>query len=497
MEKILEVKGVSKSFPGVKALDHVDLNIYPGEVMGLLGENGAGKSTLMRVLSGVYNKDEGELFFKGEQYNPKDPKDAMDKGIAIIHQELNLIENMKVYENIFLGRELKNAGRLDTETMIQESRKLLDFLNSSIDPETTVSELSIANKQLIEIAKALSIDSDIIIMDEPTDTLTTSEVEDFFEVIHALKKENKGIIYISHKLEEIFEICDRYSVLRDGQYIGERITADSNEEEIIEMMVGRSLDEFIPYVENEYEEIALEVYGATNEYIKDVSFSLKKGEVLGISGLVGSGRTELAKSLYGVYPLESGTVKLYGQEININYPREAIRNNIVYVSEDRKGEGLIVSSNVKKNITLSNLLNYVSFGYIDVKKEVEDSNKYIKEMNIRTPSYQQIVENLSGGNQQKVAIAKALATHPTILILDEPTRGVDVGAKKEIYDILNEIKKEGKSIIVISSDMLEVLGISDRLLVMRDGRVVGEFDREEVDQQKIMQAIVRGKSDGK
>lgn len=497
MEKILEVKGVSKSFPGVKALDHVDLNIYPGEVMGLLGENGAGKSTLMRVLSGVYNKDEGELFFKGEQYNPKDPKDAMDKGIAIIHQELNLIENMKVYENIFLGRELKNAGRLDTETMIQESRKLLDFLNSSIDPETTVSELSIANKQLIEIAKALSIDSDIIIMDEPTDTLTTSEVEDFFEVIHALKKENKGIIYISHKLEEIFEICDRYSVLRDGQYIGERITADSNEEEIIEMMVGRSLDEFIPYVENEYEEIALEVYGATNEYIKDVSFSLKKGEVLGISGLVGSGRTELAKSLYGVYPLESGTVKLYGQEININSPREAIRNNIVYVSEDRKGEGLIVSSNVKKNITLSNLLNYVSFGYIDVKKEVEDSNKYIKEMNIRTPSYQQIVENLSGGNQQKVAIAKALATHPTILILDEPTRGVDVGAKKEIYDILNEIKKEGKSIIVISSDMLEVLGISDRLLVMRDGRVVGEFDREEVDQQKIMQAIVRGKSDGK
>lgn len=497
MEKILEVKGVSKSFPGVKALDHVDLNIYPGEVMGLLGENGAGKSTLMRVLSGVYIKDEGELFFKGEQYNPKDPKDAMDKGIAIIHQELNLIENMKVYENIFLGRELKSAGRLDTETMIQESRKLLDFLNSSIDPETTVSELSIANKQLIEIAKALSIDSDIIIMDEPTDTLTTSEVEDLFEVIHALKKENKGIIYISHKLEEIFEICDRYSVLRDGQYIGERITADSNEEEIIEMMVGRSLDEFIPYVENEYEEIALEVYGATNEYIKDVSFSLKKGEVLGISGLVGSGRTELAKSLYGVYPLESGTVKLYGQEININSPREAIRNNIVYVSEDRKGEGLIVSSNVKKNITLSNLLNYVSFGYIDVKKEVEDSNKYIKEMNIRTPSYQQIVENLSGGNQQKVAIAKALATHPTILILDEPTRGVDVGAKKEIYDILNEIKKEGKSIIVISSDMLEVLGISDRLLVMRDGRVVGEFDREEVDQQKIMQAIVRGKSDGK
>lgn len=495
MKALLEMKGISKSFPGVKALDHVDFRIYEGEVMGFLGENGAGKSTLMKILSGIYQRDEGEIIFQGEPYEVKSPKEAMDLGIAIIHQELNLVGQMAIYENIFLGRELGSGMGLDKETMIAESKRVLDLLNVKIDPRTKVENLSVAKQQMVEIARALSMDAKIIIMDEPTDTLTNQEVEQLFKVIHRLKDQNKGMVFISHRLEEVLEICDRYIVLRDGKFIGERIVADSSEDEMIQMMVGRTIEEFIPYVDTKTKDVSLELKDVSNEFIHQVSFQAHRGEVLGIAGLVGAGRTELAKTIFGIYPIEEGAMYLDGEELHFKNSRDAIDHNIVYVSEDRKGEGLVIQMDVKNNMTLSSLAKFIKTFTIDKKRESEVVEGYIENMRIRTPSYRQIIENLSGGNQQKVAIAKALMIEMEVLILDEPTRGVDVGAKKEIYDILNQIKLQGKTIIVISSEMPEILGLSDRILVMNDGKIKGCLDRDEATQEKIMQLIVQGENE--
>ena len=490
MEPILKMNNISKSFPGVKALDKVNLNVYKGQVMALLGENGAGKSTLMKILSGAYKADQGEIILNNEKISVNSPSEATEKGIAIIHQELNLIPQLTIYENIFLGREITNSlGLLDKRAMILESKKYLEKLNLNLNPKTPVKLLSIAQQQMVEIAKALSINAQIIILDEPTDTLTEAEAQVLFTIIRELKKQEKGIIYISHKLDEIFEICDRVTVLRDGKYIDECAVQGLNIDEIIKMMVGRSLDEQFPHVECQGQEI-FRVENFTNEYVKDISFSVNSGEILGISGLVGSGRTELAKTIFGFYKLDKGRMILDGKEISIKSPKDSLNKGIVYVSEDRKGESLIIGMNVGENITLSALDKFINFLSINKRKEKEESQKYIKSISIKTTGTKQKVKNLSGGNQQKVAIAKSLLTEPKLLILDEPTRGIDVGAKKEIYELLNNLKKEGKAIIIISSDMQEILGMCDRILVMNEGRKKATLLREEASQEKIMTYIM-------
>lgn len=492
-KEILRMENISKSFPGVKALDDVNFSVYEGESMALLGENGAGKSTLMKILSGVYFKDAGKIYFDGEEVDIISPKVAEEHGIAIIHQELNLVPNLTVYENIFLGREKTNpSGRLDKKSMIEESKEILERLKVDINPRRDVITLSIAQQQMVEIAKALSLNAKIIIMDEPTDTLTDQEVESLFEVIKELKAQKKGLVYISHRLNEIFQVCNKITVLRDGQFIAQRNVEDVQENDVIELMVGRALDEQFPYVETKFDENILEVKNLTNQYINNISFNLKKGEILGVSGLVGAGRTELAKTLYGVYKRDSGEIILHGKSIDIKSGKEGLESGIAYVSEDRKADGLILSMDVKNNITISSLDKFIKKFRINKGREREISREYVEKVNIVTPSINQRVGLLSGGNQQKVAISKALLTDPDILILDEPTRGVDVGAKREIYDLLNEIKKEGKSIIMISSEMPEVLGMSDRIMVLHEGEYRGELSREEATQEKIMSYIMKG-----
>lgn len=492
-KEILKMENISKSFPGVKALDKVDFPIYQGEVMGFLGENGAGKSTLMKILSGVYKKDEGKIFLEGKDVEFSGPKDAMDQGIAIIHQELNLIDGLAVYENIFLGREIIGpGGKLNKEEMIGQAQEILDSLHTHINPKSKVYKLSLAQQQMVEVAKALSLNAKVIIMDEPTDALTSREVESLFEVIKKLKDQGKGIVYISHRLEEIEQICDRYTVLRDGQFIGTKFVNESNEAEMVSMMVGRSLDDQVPYLHTDNEGIALEVKDLSNKHVDKVSFSIRHGEILGIAGLVGAGRTELAKTLYGHYPYDSGEISLHGKKLSLKSAKDGIKNGIVYVSEDRKEDGLILGMDVRSNMTLASLNQFIKMGKIDQDKEKELAQSYVDSMNVRTPSLNQATENLSGGNQQKISIARSLMTKPEILILDEPTRGVDVGAKYEIYTLLNQIKNEGKAILLISSDMAELLGIADRILVMADGSIVGELSRAEASQEKIMEMIIQG-----
>lgn len=489
------MKNISKGFPGVQALDDVDFNVYENEVMALLGENGAGKSTLMKILSGVYSKDEGEIFLDGKKIEVLSPRDAIEKGISIIHQELNLVPYLTVYENIFLGREIKTAmGTLDRKKMIEQTDAIIRKLNVKMNPKTLVKSLSIAQQQMVEVAKALSLNAKIIIMDEPTDTLTDQEVGSLFRIIKELKKQGKGLVYISHRLNEVFEVCDRLTVLRDGKFIDERLVSEVDESEIIRQMVGRTLEEQFPYVATNYDEEVLRVENLNNEYIKGISFQLKKGEILGISGLVGAGRTELAKTLYGFYKKDSGKIVLEDAALNLKSPKDALYKGIVYVSEDRKYDGLILGMDVTSNITISSLKQFKTTLGLNRKSEEKVAADYKDKMNIRTPSLKQKVHFLSGGNQQKVAIAKSLLTNPTILILDEPTRGVDVGAKREIYDLLNEIKESGRSIIMISSEMPEILGMSDRILVMHDGEIKGTLSRAEATQERIMELIMKGGS---
>lgn len=493
MSLILQMKNIDKSFPGVKALDDVHLNIYTGEAMALIGENGAGKSTLMKILSGVYSRDGGTIIYDGEEIHPTNPKEATDLGISIIHQELNIIKNLTIYENVFLGREpTKGLGFTNKKEMIEKTREILHSLGIDIDPRTKAGRLSIAQQQMVEIAKAISTNAKVLILDEPTDTLTDRETRVLFDLIERLKSQGKALVYISHRLEEIFEVCERVTVLRDGQFIGEEETKDITEPEIVEMMVGRTLDEQYPYMPPMEEgKKVLEVKNLSNEHLKNVSLDLYEGEVLGVSGLVGAGRTELAKTIYGLYPKESGEILLKGESIDLKSASDALDHGIVYVSEDRKNESLILGMNITENITLPSIQEFLQSIRINKSKEKKVAGEYVEAMNIRTPSVTQRVKNLSGGNQQKVAIAKSLLTHPEVLILDEPTRGVDVGAKREIYELLNEIKKEGRSIIMISSDMPEILGLSDRVLVMRDGESLVVLDREEATGEKIMGHIMK------
>jgi len=490
-EKILEMKNVTKTFPGVKALDDVHLNVYQGQVMALLGENGAGKSTLMKILSGVYTKSAGTIQYKGKTIEMKGPRDAQDLGIAIIHQELNLIEGMSIGENIFLGREPKKAfGVMNWSELMAKSNELLKSLNMDVDPRRRVKNFSIGNKQMFEIAKALSLEAELIIMDEPTDALTDQETKSLFDVIRALKAEGKSIVYISHRLKEIFEICDDVTILRDGQFIAEKSVSEIDEEMLIEMMVGRKLEEQYPYMDTSEGAVVLKVSELNNEHVHGVSFEIKKGEILGIAGLMGAGRTELAKTLFGHYKIKSGEVHLDGQPILFDSEQHAIQSGITYVSEDRKKDGLILGMSVKENMSMSALRRLAKSGVINKSLENKIAGDFVDQLSIKTPSLNQKVKFLSGGNQQKVSISKSLMTEPKVLILDEPTRGVDVGAKKEIYDLMNEFKEKGMAILMISSEIPELLGMCDRIMVMHEGTVSGVIHRGTADQESIMRLAV-------
>lgn len=491
---MLRMEGVSKIFPGVKALDNVDITAYGGEVTALMGENGAGKSTLMKILSGVYQKDEGKVFIDGVEAHIKGIKSAEEYGVTIIHQEMSVLNNLTVAENIFLGNEKfhKFTGKINKKELVERSKLFLDQIGANINPNTLVSSLNVGEKQMVEIAKALTKNARVIIMDEPTTALTEVETKNLFKVIDSLKKKGIAIIYISHRMEEIFAICDRVEVLRDGKYAGNALIKDIDNDKLISMMVGRKIEDQFPYREVKSGKDILEVMNLNaNVGIKDISFNVKEGEILGIAGLMGSGRTEVAKTIFGEYKKTSGSIKIKGKEVNIKNIQEAIDNGICYLSEDRKKEGCVLSLSVAENMILSNLKKYESkMMSIDKNKAIKDVDYYIDKIKIKTPNRDQLIKNLSGGNQQKVILAKWLMLSPEVLIIDEPTRGIDVVAKKEIYELLNELKASGKAIIMISSDLPEVLGISDRIIVMSEGRISGELKREEASQESIMKLAV-------
>ncbi|KGQ42597.1 ribose ABC transporter ATP-binding protein RbsA [Gallibacterium anatis] len=491
MQPILKLDNICKSFPGVRALYNAGLSVYPGRVMALMGENGAGKSTLMKILTGIYSKDSGSIHYQGQEVTFKNPKMSQLAGISIIHQELNIIPNLTIAENIFLGREFTNKfGGIDWKKMTTESEKLLKRLKIKHSPTTPVEQLSLGELQMIEIAKALSFDAKVIIMDEPTDALTDTETDALFNVIRELKQQNCGIVFISHRMQDIFTICDDVTVLRDGELIAERSLKEINEEQLIELMVGRKLSEQYPHIESPIGDTVLEVKNISGCGVHNASFKLHRSEILGISGLMGAGRTELMKLIYGALPKTAGEVFLKQKQLSIHSPQDGLNNGIVYISEDRKGDGLVLGMSIKENMTLTALKQLTKHYSINHKAEKMTVNDFILLFNIKTPSMDQTIGLLSGGNQQKVAIAKGLMTRPDVLILDEPTRGIDVGAKKEIYQLINKFKEEGMSIIIVSSDMPEIIGMSDRVLVMNNGEIRAEYLRNEVTQEKLLTAAI-------
>lgn len=491
MQPILKLDNICKSFPGVRALYKAGLSVYPGRVMALMGENGAGKSTLMKILTGIYSKDEGTIHYLGQEVTFKNPKASQLAGISIIHQELNIIPNLTIAENIFLGREFTHRfGGIDWQKMTAESEKLLRRLKIKHSPATPVDQLSLGELQMIEIAKTLSFDAKVIIMDEPTDALTDTETEALFNVIRELKVQGCGIVFISHRMQDIFTICDDVTILRDGELIAECELNTINEEQLIELMVGRKLSEQYPHINSPIGETVLEVKNLSGHGVHNASFHLNKGEILGISGLMGAGRTELMKLIYGALHKTQGDIYLHQKLLSIRSPQDGLNNGIVYISEDRKGDGLVLGMTIKENMTLTALKQLTEHYSINHKKEKMTVNDFIDLFNIKTPSMNQTIGLLSGGNQQKVAIAKGLMTRPDVLILDEPTRGIDVGAKKEIYQLINKFKEEGMSIIIVSSDMPEIIGMSDRVLVMNNGEISAEFLRDEVTQEKLLTAAI-------
>ena len=490
-EVILTMKGIDKSFPGVHALDHVDLEVCRGEVHALMGENGAGKSTLMKVLTGIYSKDEGTITYEGREVEFTNPREAQDAGIVIVHQELNMLGHLTVAQNIFIGREFMKGALIDDKKMNEEARKLFDQLGIDIDPRETMSRLTVGKQQMCEIAKAISHDAKVIIFDEPSAALTETEIEELFKIIRDLRDKQMGIVYISHRMDEIKVITDRVTVMRDGGYVGTLITKDSTKDDIINMMVGRVIYEDPKSQSNVPADapVVLKVeHLNAGRMVRDVSFELRKGEILGFSGLMGAGRTETARALFGADPKESGDIYINGQKVEIKSPQDAVKCGIGYLSEDRKRYGIVVAKSVAENSTMATLENYMSGLFINKKQEKETAQQYVDLLKTKTPSVDQLVVNLSGGNQQKVVIAKWLVRNCDILIFDEPTRGIDVGAKSEIYHLMNELVAQGKSIIMISSEMTEILRMSDRIVVMCEGRKTGELDIAEATQERIMHA---------
>ncbi len=487
-QAILTLKGIAKRFPGVVALSGVDFELKAGEVHMLLGENGAGKSTLIKIISGVYHPDEGEILMGGRPVDISSPQRATLLGISTIYQEFNLAPSLCVAENVFLGRlPLSGLGRVDWAKAHRETERVLEMLDSDISTHEIVGNLNVAHRQLVEIAKALSQDARILIMDEPTAALTAHEAERLFKIVHTLKKQGVAVIYISHRLEEAAEIGDRVTVLRDGQRIGSLPIAEATVDQVVEMMVGRQLEEMFPKVAAPVGEEVLRVEGLSKgRQFSDVSFSLHAGEILGITGLVGSGGVPLAKSIFGAGRLESGEIFVRGERVEVSSPTVAIQHGIGLLPEDRKELGLVLKLPIKENITLSSLRRFSHLGWMDLGKERKLAEGYKDRLDIATPTVAKLTRYLSGGNQQKVVLAKWLCTQTNTLMFVEPTRGVDVGAKVEIYNLMNELVKDGAAILLISSDMPEVLGLSDRILVMRSGKVVAEVSREEATQEKLL-----------
>ncbi|WP_017347059.1 sugar ABC transporter ATP-binding protein [Pantoea sp. A4] len=484
----LEAEGISKFFPGVKALDNVSLRVRPGTVHALMGENGAGKSTLMKCLIGMYTPDQGTIRIKGEQVQFHDTMDALRSGISMIHQELNLVPYMTVAENIWLGREPMKYGFVDHATLNTQTQALLNRLNIRLKADRLVGELSIAAQQMVEIAKAVSWNSDIVIMDEPTSALTESEVAHLFTIIRDLREQGKAIIYISHKMDEIFAITDEISVFRDGTWIGSKHTTEFTRQSLITQMVGRELTQLFPKFNNAIGEDVLTVRNlCSKDRFHDVSFNVRRGEILGVAGLVGAGRSEVMESLFGMESFDSGEVLIDGVPVKIDAPSTAIEKGMAFLTEDRKKSGLFLVLSVLENMSIVNMPEYIGkAGFVSHVKMAQDCMEQIRRLNIKTPTMDQIINNLSGGNQQKVLIARWLLAQPKILILDEPTRGIDVGAKAEIYRLISELANRGVAIIMVSSELPEILGMSDRVMVMHEGRITGILDKEEADQETIL-----------
>jgi len=492
-EPLLKMEKISKAFPGVQALDEVDFEAYKGAVTALVGENGAGKSTLMKILAGAYKMDKGRIFLRGEEVKIESPQQARDLGIAIIYQEFNLTPNQTVANNLFLGREPKIGGVLrplnivDSKNMYRESQGLLEMVGAKVSPRDLVKDLPVAQQQMVEIAKALAVEAEIIVMDEPTSALGEDEVAVLFDIIRNLKNQGISVIFITHRLEEVFEVADRVVVLRDGKRVGSMDIEEASPDRVIKSMVGRTLDTIFPKEETKIGGTVLEVKNfSRGEVVKNVSFTLRRGEILGFAGLIGAGRTEMAMAIFGFEKKDAGEIWVEGQLVDIDSPRAAVRAGLGLVPEERQLKGLILKLAVKENIVLPSLENFASMTVVDrgrVKSAVTD---YVARLDIRTPSLDQKVMFLSGGNQQKVVLAKWLLLQPKVLILDEPTRGIDVGAKAEVHALMSQLAQQGIGIIMISSEMPEIMGMSDRIVVMAEGRVAAVLDREEATPEKIM-----------
>lgn len=493
-EVILKMKEIDKSFPGVHALDHVNFEVKKGEVHALMGENGAGKSTLMKVLTGIYTKDSGTIEFEGREVTFRNAREAQDAGVVIVHQELNMLGHLTVAQNIFIGREFKKGIKIDDKKMNEEAAKLFAKLHIDIDPTERMSDLTVGKQQMCEIAKAISHNAKVIVFDEPSAALTEAEIQELFKIINDLRKQQLGIVYISHRMDEIKVITDRVTVMRDGGYVGTLITNECTKDDIINMMVGRVIYED-PKSKSMVAPDAPVVLKVENlnagKMVQNVSFELRKGEILGFSGLMGAGRTETARAIFGADPKQSGDIYINGKKVAINNPQDAVRNGIGYLSEDRKRFGIVVQKTVAENTTMACLENFSVGPFINKRAERKIAEEYVESLATKTPDVDQLVVNLSGGNQQKVVIAKWLVKNCDILIFDEPTRGIDVGAKNEIYKLMNKLAAEGKSIIMISSEMTEILRMSDRIVVMCEGKKTGEIGIEEAKQETIMNMATR------
>ncbi len=487
---LLEMRGISKEFPGVKALDNVSLSVKPGTVHALMGENGAGKSTLMKCLFGIYAKDSGSIILDGKEVNFKSSKEAMESGVAMVHQELNQALTRSVQDNLWLGRYPTVGGIMVSEgTMKKKTKEIFEELGVEVDPTAIMRTLPVSKRQMVEIAKAVSYHSKIIVFDEPTSSLTEVEVEHLFRIINMLRDRGCGIIYISHKMEEILRISDEVTIMRDGQYVATKPAKDLTMEEIIKLMVGRELTNRFPPKTNKPGEVILEVEHLSGKYtrLKDASFQLKKGEVLGIAGLDGSGRTEVLENLFGAMTKGGGTIRLHGKQIQNKSPKESIKNGFALLTEERRATGIFGIRDIRENTVISNLSSYLlAHICLSDKKMKEDTDWAIQAMHIKTPGQSTQIRSLSGGNQQKVIIGRWLLTKPEVLLLDEPTRGIDVGAKYEIYQLILNLAEEGKGVIMVSSEMPELLGVCDRILVMSGGQVAGEVDAKNTSQEEIL-----------
>lgn len=486
MSVLLEMKGITKRFPGVVALDGVDFELESGEVHVLLGENGAGKSTLIKMLSGAYRPDEGEINLGGEPVSIGSSVEAQRLGVSTIYQEFNLVPELTVAENLFLGRQPRRFGLVDRRKMVRDARDLLERVKVRISPGGRISELGVAQRQMVEIAKALSLEARVLIMDEPTAVLSGHEVERLFEIVRGLKESGVGVVFISHHLEEISEIGDRATVMRDGAVVGQ-VPASAPREELVRMMVGRSIDDQFPRRRTEAGEALLEVEGLSRQgVLEDISLRVRAGEVVGVAGLVGAGRTELARAIFGLDPLGLGEVRIKGERVGHGGAAEAMRRGLGFITEDRRGQGIVPPLSVAENLGLASLDKRTRAGFMDRGRQRQEALRMIEELGIRTPGPEQEIRYLSGGNQQKAVIGKWLLAESEVLIMDEPTRGIDVGAKVEIYELMNELTERGAGILMISSELPEVLGMSDRILIMSQGRIAGELTPEEATEELVM-----------